>query len=92
MGVAMVSGMPAMIRARFGTPTVGRDWLVGTEGTATTVVTAGGTVSVEGGLWPARIARGKARVGDVVTVVGTDGVVLEVEPKATPGRSERSRS
>lgn len=90
MGVAMISGMPAMVRARFGTPTVGRDWLVDADGTAETPISTWGTVSVEGALWPARAAGSEIRAGEAVTVVGADGAVLEVEPRGAPGLSTRS--
>ena len=32
IGVSMFSGMPAMVRTRFATPTVGRTWMVGEDG------------------------------------------------------------
>ncbi len=89
MGVAMISGMPAMVRARFGTPTVGRDWLVDAEGTAETAISTVGTVSVAGALWPARATGPKIHPGEAVTVTGADGAVLEVETRdAGSARSE----
>ena len=67
MAFAMVSGMPAMVRSRFSTPTIGREWMVGEEGTARTAVAPEGTVVVRGAPWRARknratpIAEGAAR-------------------------------
>ena len=34
MALAMIGGMPAMVRTRFSTPTIGREWMVGEVGTA----------------------------------------------------------
>ena len=34
MSLAMLGGMPAMVRTRFSTPTIGREWMVGEVGTA----------------------------------------------------------
>ena len=36
--LAMVAGMPAMVRTRFSTPTIGREWMIGEEGEAVTTV------------------------------------------------------
>lgn len=90
MGVAMISGMPAMVRSRFGTPTVDRDFLVGADGTAITTVRSGGTVTVDGALWPARSAGSRISSGTEVTVTAADGAVLEVEP-STAGASAGQR-
>ena len=40
---AMAGGMPAMIRTRFATPTIGREWIVGETGTATDQIGPNGT-------------------------------------------------
>jgi membrane-bound serine protease (ClpP class) len=42
--MAMVSGMPAMVRTRFSTPTIGREWMIGEEGEAVTKVDPDGVV------------------------------------------------
>ncbi len=82
MAVAMFSGMPAMVRARFGTPTIGRDWMVGDEGEAVTDVDPDGTVRVRGALWRARTNRRDSdRPGEPVRVMEIDGLLLEVEPE-----------
>jgi membrane-bound serine protease (ClpP class) len=81
MGVSMFSGMPAMVRTRFATPTVGREWMVGEEGEAVTAVDPEGTVRVNGGLWRALTNRATPiPQGDPVRVAAIDGLVLEVEP------------
>ena len=77
------SGMPAMVRTRFATPTIGRDRLVGETGSAVTGIDPDGTVTVDGASWSARLVDSAGiRSGDPVRVVGVDGVVLEVEPTA----------
>lgn len=83
-GVALtfLSGMPAMVRTRFSTPTIGREWMIGEMGLALTAVSPDGTVSVRSARWPARTNRATPiDVGDRVRVVGIEGVVLEVEPE-----------
>ena len=42
--LAMLAGMPAMVRTRFSTPTIGREWMVGEEGEAGTDVAPDGVV------------------------------------------------
>ena len=83
-GVAlmMVAGMPAMLRARFSTPTIGRESMIGELGAAAADVDPEGTVTVRGALWRARTNRATPIVaGDVVRVVAIDGLLLEVEPE-----------
>jgi membrane-bound serine protease (ClpP class) len=79
--VFMVAGMPAMVRTRFSTPTIGREWMIGEEGEAVTAVSPDGVVRVRGALWRARTNRATPidlRAG--VRVVEVDGLLLEVEP------------
>jgi membrane-bound serine protease (ClpP class) len=57
MTVAMLTGMPAMVRARFSTPTIGREWMIGEEGSARTSVSPEGVVEVRGAPWRARKIR-----------------------------------
>ncbi len=82
MAVVAFSGMPAMVRTRFGTPTIGREQLVDELGTAVGPVDPEGTVEVLGGLWRARTNRATPiPAGDPVRVLAIDGLVLEVEPE-----------
>src|SRR5262249_35464750 len=57
MTLAMLAGMPAMVRTRFSTPTIGREWMLGEEGEARTAVDPEGTVLVRGAPWRARTNR-----------------------------------
>ncbi|RTL08715.1 MAG: hypothetical protein EKK62_06200 [Acidimicrobiia bacterium] len=84
IAATMITGMPAMVRTRFSTPTIDRDWLVGESGRAATPIDPEGNVKVAGGLWRAR-ADTDASVpsGAAVRVVAVDGVVLEVEADDT---------
>ena len=78
----MVGGMPAVVRARFSTPTIGRESMVGELGEALTDVSPEGTVALRAAPWRARTSRATPiRAGDAVRVVGIDGVLLEVEPE-----------
>ncbi len=78
----MVAGMPAMVRARFSTPTIGRESMIGEMGTALATVSPEGTVEVRGAPWRARTNRATPiAAGDPVRVTGIDGLLLEVEPE-----------
>lgn len=82
-GVAlfMVAGMPAMVRTRFATPTIGRESMIGEEGRATSDIDPEGVVNVREAPWRARTNRATPiRAGDAVRVAGIDGLLLEVEP------------
>ncbi len=78
----MLVGMPSMLRARFSTPTLGRESMIGEMGEATTGIDPEGTVRLRGGLWRARTHRATPiEAGLPVRVVGIDGLLLEVEPE-----------
>ena len=77
----MVAGMPAMVRTRFGTPTIGRDWMIGTVGAARGDVDPEGVVVIDDAPWRARTHRATPiPAGDPVRVVSLEGLVLTVEP------------
>jgi membrane-bound serine protease (ClpP class) len=89
----MLSGMTAMVRARFSTPTIGREELVGEMGTAEVDVAPDGVVRINEALWRARTNRATPiKSGDEIRVVAVEGVVLEVEPSAGGARDYRDRS
>jgi membrane-bound serine protease (ClpP class) len=94
LAVAVLAGMPAMVRTRFSTPTIGREWMIGEEGEAVTAVDPDGTVTVRNAPWRARTNRATPlAAGDPVVVVGLDGLVLEVEstdPDRRPKEHRRS--
>ncbi len=93
LAVAVLAGMPAMVRTRFSTPTIGREWMIGEEGEAVTKVDPDGTVRVRDALWRARTNRATPLdVGETVIVAGLDGLVLEVEsidPERRPKEHRR---
>jgi membrane-bound serine protease (ClpP class) len=92
MGLAMLGGMPAMVRTRFSTPTIGREWMVGEVGTARTAVSPEGVVMVRDAPWRARTSRvTPIEPGDEIRVVSIDGLLLEVEPN-TPEPTGRRGS
>jgi membrane-bound serine protease (ClpP class) len=83
----MVAGMPAMVRARFSTPTIGRQSMIGEMGTALATVSPEGTVEVRGAPWRARTNRATPiAAGDPIRVTGIDGLLLEVEPETGGAR------
>ncbi|MDQ3679809.1 MAG: hypothetical protein M3378_04550 [Actinomycetota bacterium] len=88
--VIMVAGMPAAVRARFSTPTIGRESMVGELGQAVASVDPEGTVEVRGARWRARTNRATpVAAGEAVRVVGIDGLLLEVEPETGGARDVR---
>jgi membrane-bound serine protease (ClpP class) len=92
MTVAMIAGMPAMVRTRFSTPTIGREWMIGEEGEATTALDPDGMVVVRGAPWRARTNRATPiAVGDPVRVAAIEGTVLDVEPLVGAARDYRER-
>jgi membrane-bound serine protease (ClpP class) len=93
IGLAMLGGMPAMVRTRFSTPTIGREWMLGEEGTARTAVDPEGVVLVRGAPWRARTNRSTPiGVGEAVRVRAIERLVLEVEPLVGAARDYRERS
>jgi membrane-bound serine protease (ClpP class) len=90
--LTFIVGMPSMTRTRFGTPTIGRDWMVGTKGIAVDDIAPEGTVRVHEASWRARTNRATPiRQGDAVNVVAIDGVTLEVEPLEGAAKDYRER-
>jgi membrane-bound serine protease (ClpP class) len=78
----MFSGMPALIRTRYGTSTLGREWMIGEMGEAVSDIDPDGMVLVRGAQWRARVNRlTPLSAGDSARVVALDGLVLEVEPE-----------
>jgi membrane-bound serine protease (ClpP class) len=89
----VLSGMTAMVRSRFSTPTIGREELIGEMGVAEVGVDPDGVVRVRDALWRARTNRATPIApGEAVRVVAVEGVLLEVEPEAGGARDYRDRS
>ncbi|HZP28532.1 MAG TPA: NfeD family protein [Acidimicrobiia bacterium] len=85
--------LPAFVRARFSTPTVGREGMIGELGTAEVPVDPDGVVMIRGARWRARTNRATPiGSGDSVRVVAVEGLVLEVEPEAGGARDYRDRA
>ncbi|MFP5254734.1 MAG: NfeD family protein [Acidimicrobiia bacterium] len=92
MAVAMVGGMPAMVRTRFSTPTIGREWMIGEVGTAVGAVAPDGIVMVRDAPWRARTNRATPiEAGAPVRVASIEGLLLEVEPIDGAARDHRDR-
>jgi membrane-bound serine protease (ClpP class) len=85
--------IPSFIRARFSTPTVGREGMVGELGMAEVAVDPDGVVVIREAHWRARTNRATPiAAGDVVRVVSVEGLVLEVEPEEGGARDHRDRA
>ena len=71
-------------------PTIGREWMVGSEGTVVESVDPEGIVNVGGADWRARTNRATpVNAGDTIKVVAIDGITLEVEPLEGAARDYR---
>jgi membrane-bound serine protease (ClpP class) len=90
--VFYVFAIPPFIRARFSTPTLGREGMIGELGTADVAVDPDGVVTVRGARWRARTNRATPLArGATVRVVAVEGVVLEVEPEEGGAKDYRDR-
>ena len=90
--LTFIVGMPSMVRTRFATPTIGREWMIGHDGTATTSIDPEGVAMVGGARWRARTNRATPiSAGAPLKVVAIDGVTLEVEPEEGAARDYRER-
>ena len=92
MSLAFIVGMPSIVRTRFATPTIGREWMIGSPGTAVTDVAPEGIVKVHDASWRARTNRATPlSAGSPLRVVGIDGVTLDVEPLEGAARDYREK-
>lgn len=92
MILAMVAGMPAMVRTRFSTPTIGREWMIGETGVAVSAVSPDGIVKVRDAPWRARTNRATPiEAGEEIKVAAIDGLLLEVEPIEGAAKDYRER-
>ncbi|WP_394934278.1 NfeD family protein [uncultured Ilumatobacter sp.] len=93
-GIALtfIVGMPNMVRTRFATPTIGREWMIGELGIVIDDVDPDGVVEVGNGRWRARTNRATpVRRGDEIRVAAIDGITLEVEPLEGAAKDYRER-
>lgn len=83
--------LTSVVRGRFATPTVGREDMLGRRCLAVSDLDPEGVVMIDGARWSATADRGVVvGSGAVVEIVGLTGLVLEVDPVASPGREEIS--
>ena len=93
ISLAMIGGMPAMVRTRFSTPTIGREWMVGEVGhrrrAASPPTASSPSATRRGGPAPTGPPRSTPR--RPVRVVSIDGLLLEVEPLEGAAKDHRDR-
>lgn len=93
VALAFLAGMPSMVRTRFSTPTIGREWMIGEMGRAVTDIDPDGVVQIKEAQWRAYTNRATPiEQLDKVRVVGIEGLVLEVEPEEGAAKDYRDRS
>ncbi|MEY2399143.1 MAG: hypothetical protein QOJ00_2317, partial [Actinomycetota bacterium] len=89
----VLTGLPSLIRARFSSPTIGRDGFVGEVGVAAGELRPEGLVTIRGATWRARTNRATPiHDAAAIRVTGIDGLVLEVEPEEGGAKDYRERS
>jgi len=80
--LGMIWVMPVVIRSRFSTPTIGREWMIGEEGEAIEAIDPEGVIKIRGTLWRARARRAATIApGEKAVVEELVGLTLMVEPK-----------
>lgn len=90
ISLAFVVGMPSMVRTRFATPTIGREWMIGNIGVAVGAINPLGVVRIHEANWRARTNRSTPiDDGQELRVAAIDGVTLEVEPLEGAARDYR---
>ena len=90
ISLTFIVGMPSMVRTRFATPTIGREWMIGRQGTAIEAIDPEGLVEVNSATWRARTNRATPiAAGDPIRVAAIDGVTLDVEPLEGAARDYR---
>jgi membrane-bound serine protease (ClpP class) len=73
--------MTTIVRSRFGTPTIGREYLVGMGGVAESALHPDGVVVIDGARWRARAHRAAGvESGTAVEVLAVEGITLQVAP------------
>jgi membrane-bound serine protease (ClpP class) len=71
--------MTTIVRSRFGTPTIGREHLVGARGNAESALDPDGVVIIDGAKWRARAQRATViNPGDEIEVIAVEGITLQV--------------
>ncbi|MBA2609605.1 MAG: hypothetical protein H0U92_11735 [Actinobacteria bacterium] len=89
----VLAGLPSLIRARFSSPTIGREGFVGEVGAAVGTLHPEGLVSIRGATWRARTNRATpVEDGAAIRVIGIDGLVLDVEPEEGGAKDYREHS
>lgn len=74
--------MTTIVRSRFGTPTLGREYLVGMGGVAETSLHPDGVVVIDGAKWRARAHRAAGvEAGSDIEVLAVEGITLQVAPR-----------
>ncbi len=90
IALAFVVGMPSMVRTRFATPTIGREWMIGSIGRAVGTINPLGIARIHDAQWRARTNRATPiQDGQELRVAAIDGVTLEVEPLEGAARDYR---
>jgi membrane-bound serine protease (ClpP class) len=88
--LTFIVGMPSMVRTRFATPTIGREWMIGEQGVAVDAIDPEGVVEIDGARWRARTNRATPIVaGEALRVAAIDGITLDVEPLEGAARDYR---
>lgn len=85
VGLFFMFALTTVVRSRFSTRTIGREYLVGRKGVAESAFDPEGLVVLDGARWRARSTRAaNLGPGDPVEVLEVRGIILEVGPVEDP--------
>ncbi len=80
MLLGMAGALPVLVRSRFTTPTIGREWMIGETASVLEEISPSGTIGFKNAVWSAHTYRADPiEPGAEVKITGIDNLVLEVE-------------
>ncbi len=80
MALAMIGALPILVRSRFTTPTIGREWIIGKTGSVMEKLNPEGVIKIDQALWKAKTGRASPiEVGAKVKITGIQNLMLEVD-------------
>ncbi len=93
MALTMIGALPALVRSRFTTPTIGREWMIGEMGSVVEKLNPDGIVKINQALWRARTWRASPiQAGEKVKITGIQNLMLEVDQLQDESEKDKDRA
>jgi membrane-bound ClpP family serine protease len=90
--VFVAGAIPSMMRTRFGTPTIGREHLIGQSGEVIEDVSPEGIIKIDGAIWKARTNKATPiKQGEDFVVEKIEGIELIINPAVGAAKDYRER-